>query len=180
MYVTLSIVLALLTVALIALIIVRERRMRTLESTYRRLGEIIDHGRFDQRIDPTESGDGLVTSANALLEQVASRDVKLRERELNLDMLLTSLQEAVAIQRESIVFANARFAALTGHDDPKSLVGQRLGQVVSAEYAELVDLQIAQVLAGDVASTHLEVELQPAPDRTKASSPRTRPVASTT
>jgi len=160
MYVTLSIVLGVIAIALAVLVFLRHRSHTELESQARRLADIVREGRFDERLDGEGEAGRFAESANAALEQVTTRDRRLLERELGVDALLGALREALAIHRDTIVFANTRFAALSGSDEPRSLTGRRLGQLVAPEYAELVDQLLRNVLTARVGPTRIEIEMQ--------------------
>ena len=166
MYVTLSIVLGVVAIALAVIVYLRHRAYVALEAQTRRLEEIVSAGRFEERLEGDGETARFTTGANAALEQIELRDRRLRERELGFDVLLGTLNEAVAIHRDKILFANARFAALTGAAGPRELVGHRLAQLVAPEYAELVEQQVRSVLSGSVPMTRVEIELRV--DRGKA------------
>jgi diguanylate cyclase (GGDEF)-like protein/PAS domain S-box-containing protein len=159
MYVTLSIVLGVIAIALAVIVYMRHRAHAALESQARRLEEIVREGRFDERLEGEGEAVRFTVGANAALEQVALRDRRLRERELGFDTLLGTLNEAIAIHREKILLANTRFAALTGSGTPRDLVGHRLAQLVAPEYAELVEQHLRNVLSGRVPMTRIEIEL---------------------
>jgi diguanylate cyclase (GGDEF)-like protein/PAS domain S-box-containing protein len=64
----------------------------------------------------------------------------------------------VVLHRESILFANARFAALTGLN-ARELIGRKLNELVPGDYAELVRENIRRRLAGETAAERYEIEL---------------------
>ena len=63
------------------------------------------------------------------------------------------------MHRESIVFANQRFAGLTGSSDADALVGQSMAALVHPDYMELVREHLRRSLAGEPGLERLEVEL---------------------
>ena len=65
---------------------------------------------------------------------------------------------AVVLHRDTILFANARFAALTGLA-PRELIGRKLHELVPGDYAELVRENIRRRLAGEAAAERYEIEL---------------------
>jgi diguanylate cyclase (GGDEF)-like protein/PAS domain S-box-containing protein len=165
MYVTLAIIFGLVAVALALVLFVRERKSRELEGHVRRLDDIVRDGRFDERLQEDGAHAAFASSANRTIERLADRDRSLRRRDIDLDGLLAGLNEPVVIHRDTIQFANERFAALVGQPDARALVGRRIGQVIGGDYAELIDHQLRRVLAGEVAATRLEVETHPSRDR---------------
>ncbi len=72
--------------------------------------------------------------------------------------LLNVVNEAVVVHRESIVLANPRFADLLAAA-PDEIVGRRLADLVTPEYAELVDENVRRRLAGESAAERYEVEV---------------------
>ena len=75
--------------------------------------------------------------------------------------LLGGLQEALAVHRHEIVFANDRFAALVGATNAAELQGRSLADIVHADYQELIADHLRRCLAGEPTLEHLELEMQP-------------------
>lgn len=153
--------------ALLLAIFWRERRAATLRRASQQLDTIVREGRFTERL---RAGDGsaqtLAASVNKLLEQVAVKDLLISERERSLVGLLSGLHEAVAVHREGIVFANQRFAALTGQGHPQQLISRSMADFVHPDYRELVTDHLHRVLTEAPGLDRLEVELQPQRDHT--------------
>jgi len=162
----LIIFLALVLVALVILLVWRERRATSLESTASELDQILRTGKFAARVPSDGAGAPLAATANRLLEHIAARDLQLQERERTFTGLLGSVQEAVAIHGDSLVFANARFAALLGAPNSDALIGRRMTDLVNAEYAELLRDHMRRVAVSDQAPERLEIELLPVAGQT--------------
>ena len=87
------------------------------------------------------------------------KELLISERERSLVGLLSGLHEAVAVHRERIVFANARFAALIGAVDVGRVVGNAMPEIVHPDYTDLVREHLRRALAGEPGLDRLEVEL---------------------
>jgi len=181
---TLTISLAIAVVLLLGFILWRERRTAALTRAAGQLEGIIRSGKYAERIRVTGPASEFADSANRLLEQMAMKDLLIGERERSLVGLLSGLHEAVAVHREHIVFANERFAALTGgyalegKRNPEGIpretgLGEfeRLGRkkmpdLVHPDYTELVSEHLRRSLAGEPGLERLEIELSPDPQGT--------------
>jgi diguanylate cyclase (GGDEF)-like protein/PAS domain S-box-containing protein len=162
-----SIVLAVAVIALTGVLVWRERRLAPLREAALQLETIVRSGRYSDRVQAGGvSGSALADPANRLLEQVAVRDLLIRERERALSSLLGGLQEAVAVHRHELVFANERFAALMGAASPADLHGRTLADLVQTDYQELVADHLRRSLAGEPALERLELEVQPVRQQT--------------
>jgi diguanylate cyclase (GGDEF)-like protein/PAS domain S-box-containing protein len=157
-----SIVLAVIAIALAATLIWRERKAALLRNAAAQLQSIVRSGRFNERVKTDGADAALAESGNRLLEQLAVRDLLIRERERALAGLLGGLQEAVAVHRHEIVFANERFAAIVGAASAAELQGRPLAELVLPDYRELVAEHLRRALQGEPALDRLEIELQPA------------------
>jgi diguanylate cyclase (GGDEF)-like protein/PAS domain S-box-containing protein len=159
--------LALAVVALALALFWRERRAVTLRRASQQLDSIVREGRYTDRLrSPAGSAQTLAASVNRLLEQVAVKDLLISERERSLVGLLSGLHEAVAVHREGIVFANQRFASLTGPGQPQQLIGRTMADFVHPDYRELVSDHLRRVLEEIPGLDRLEVELQAHRDQT--------------
>ena len=157
----LSIVLALAVVALAIALIWRERKAAPFRAAATQIDAIVRGGRYSERVNAAPAASTLADSTNRLLEQVAVRDMLIRERERALSGLLGGLQEALAVHRHEIVFANDRFAALVGAANAAELQSRTLADIVHADYQELVADHLRRCLAGEPALERLELEVQP-------------------
>lgn len=155
----------LLAIAIVALLW-REQRAAALRKAAEQFTSIVRGGRFAERLRGVAANVPLVGSANQLLEQIALREMLITERERSLTGLLTGLNEAVAVHREGIVFANGRFAALAGRTDAATLVGTSMSDLVHPDYADLLTAQLRRSLAGEHGLERLEVELAVSAEQT--------------
>lgn len=175
---TLTISLAVAVLLLLGFILWRERRSAALTRAAGQLEVIVRAGKFAERIRVNGPASEFAESANRLLEQMAMKDLMIGERERSLVGLLSGLHEAVAVNREHIVFANERFAALTGRPcDPRSaaggiprdagstaaehLTGKKVADLLHPDYTELVTEHLRRALAGEPGLERLEIEMHP-------------------
>lgn len=187
---TLTISLIVAVLLLLGFILWRERRSAALARAAGQLEGIVRSGRFAERIRVDGPASQFAESANRLLEQMAMKDLMIGERERSLVGLLSGLHEAVAVHRDHIVFANARFAALCDTRGPAGtssresgkpldlssvtrgiatetgngadhLTGKQIADLVHPDYKELVTEHLRRALAGEPGLERLEVELQP-------------------
>ncbi len=157
----LTIALGLLLAGAVCLVLLKRRDLRALEALSDQLSGIGEDPRGDQRV-AVESDLPRVTNAAAAVNQLLSRldlrGQKLQEREILFQRLVEAIHEAVLLHRESIVYANGRFAALTGLTS-KELAGRKLHELVPDEYQDLVRENTRRRLAGEPAAERYEIEL---------------------
>ncbi|HTE42004.1 MAG TPA: PAS domain-containing protein, partial [Steroidobacteraceae bacterium] len=156
-----TIALTVVLVALVILLVWRERRAASMEATATELDQILRTGKFAARVLSTGSAAPLANTANRLLEHIAVRDLQLKERERTFTDLLGSVQEPVAIHRDALVFVNSRFATLLGERNVQDLLGRRFTDLVASEYSELLRNHLQRVSASDPSPERLEIELLP-------------------
>src|SRR5215831_3966919 len=164
--VAIAVLLALLVVTLAGLFFWQRRRSAALVSAADELDDILRTGRFAARVPENQGAQDLASAANRLLEHIAVLDLQIKERERAISGILGGLHEAVAIHRETIVFANSRFVALVGARNLQDLVGRPLAEVLPREYRDLVGEHLRRMLVREPAPERLEIELQPLPDQT--------------
>ncbi|HVF16067.1 MAG TPA: EAL domain-containing protein [Steroidobacteraceae bacterium] len=153
--------LVLAVLVLLGLLVWRERRALLLARAAEQFESIVRVGRFTERLRPQGPAARLANSANQLLEQIAVKEMLIRERERSLVGLLGGLHEAVAVHRDGIVFANAQFATLVGYDDSQRLIGAAMSSFVHPDYTDLVNVHLRHTLDGTPGLDRLEIELQP-------------------
>ena len=158
---TLTISLAVAVLLLLGFILWRERRSAALTRAAGQLEAIVRSGKFAERVRVVGPASEFAENANRLLEQMAMKDLMIGERERSLVGLLAGLQEAVAVHRDHIVFANERFAALTGATAADHLTGKRIADLLHPDYTELVIEHLRRSLAGEPGLERLEIELHP-------------------
>jgi diguanylate cyclase (GGDEF)-like protein/PAS domain S-box-containing protein len=100
----------------------------------------------------------LGAAVNQLLESLERRGLRLHDREQLFQRLVETVNEAVLVHRDTILFANARFLAMLDMSAP-DVVGRPLTDFVAPEYVELVDGNLRRSLAGEAAAERYEVEL---------------------
>ena len=147
--------------ALLIALVWRERRNAVLNRAADQLVGIVRQGKFSERVRVGGQAAPLADTANRLLEQMAMKELLINERERSLTGLLEGLHEAVAVHRETIVFANERFAVLSGAADTDLLMGKSMADLVHPDYTELVRDHLRRILSGDPGLKHLEIELRP-------------------
>jgi len=103
----------------------------------------------------------LAESADELVERMKQETSVRSEREFVFQRLNEAMHEAIAVERDGIRVANARFAELCGASAPSQLVGRALTELVHADYAELLAEHLSRHRAGRVAPERLEVEMRP-------------------
>jgi len=158
---TVTIFLGSAVVVLLGLLLWREMRALRLTRAAAQLQSIVSSGQLSERVRAGGAAADLTHSANQLLEQMAVKDMLIRERERSLVGLLGGLHEAVAVHRDGIVFANERFAVLVGKNDPAQLVGTAMSSYVHPDYIDLVTDHLRRALSGAPGLDRLEIELQP-------------------
>jgi diguanylate cyclase (GGDEF)-like protein/PAS domain S-box-containing protein len=100
----------------------------------------------------------LGAAVNMLLESLEQRGSRLHDREQLFQRLVETVNEAVLVHRDTILFANARFLAMLGMT-AADVIGRPLADFVAAEYVELVDSNLRRSLAGEAAAERYEMEL---------------------
>lgn len=163
---TLTVLLALLAAAMAGLLVWCKRNGLALRRVADEFAGIVRGGRFGERLEPVGTAEPLATAANELLAQLAANDQQLERREQVVVDLLSGLHEAVAVHRDTLVFANDRFAALVGAKSATELLGKSLSSVVHPDYESLVREHLRRVLRAERAPGRLEVELHPSVDQT--------------
>ncbi len=102
---------------------------------------------------------GLLGAAvNQLLESLEQRGSRLHDREQLFQRLVETVNEAVLVHRDTILFANARFLAMLGMT-AADVIGRPLVDFVAPEYVDLVGSNLRRSLAGETAAERYEVEL---------------------
>ncbi len=160
MTIALAIVTFLLFAAL-GVFVWRARRTGALARAAGQLESIIRSGRYTERVRAPGFAAPFAEKANLLLEHIAMKDLMISERERSLVGLLGGLHEAVAVHRETIVFANEHFASLVGQPTAQSLFGRAMSDLVHPDYTELVRDHLHRSLLGEPSLERLELELHP-------------------
>ncbi len=156
-----SVITILVLLGVLVVFALRNRRLGALARAAEHFEHIVRAGRYAERVRSGGAATSFADSANRVLEQIAMKDLMIGERERSLVGLLGGLNEAIAVYRETIVFANAQFAALIGAGPPERLIGKPLTDLVHPDYTELVRDHLQRWLAGSPALDRLELELRP-------------------
>jgi diguanylate cyclase (GGDEF)-like protein/PAS domain S-box-containing protein len=159
---------AIVTVLLLAALGVlglRARRSDALARAAAHFESIVQSGKYTDRVRGAVPVAPFVEKANLLLEHIAMKDLMIGERERSLVGLLGGLNEALAVHRETLVFANDQFAALIGQPSAQLLIGKSMAELVHPDYTELVRGHLYRSLLGAPSLERLELELHPQTER---------------
>jgi len=103
----------------------------------------------------------MAESADELARRMKQEATVRTEREFVFQRLNEAMQEAIAVEREGIRIANAKFAELCGAAAPSKLVGRPLAELVDPDYAELLGEHLGRHRGGRPAPERLEVQMRP-------------------
>ena len=103
----------------------------------------------------------MAESADELAERMKQEATVRTEREFVFQRLNEAMQEAIAVERDGIRIANAKFAELCGVAAPSKLVGRQLTELVDPDYAELLGEHLGRHRGGRPAPERLEVQMRP-------------------
>ena len=165
----LGILIILLCVAIFTLtgvLIWREKRAAALARAAQAFQNIAHSAVSLERISEQGSAAPLATAANSVLDRLATSERDLKEHEKIVELLLRSVHEAVALHRDTLIYASNRFGALVGTASAEELVGKPLSEIVHPDYAELVREHFRRLLLGEPSAQRLEIELHPIADET--------------
>ena len=131
-----------LLAALLALLLAgRVREIRKVRDLGERLEAVAQAGEFAVPL-ASEAGDGaageVAQSAERLVARLRSESAAQAERGALYRRLAEAMHEGVAVERDGIRLANARFAELCGAASPADLVGRTLTDLVHPDFSELV------------------------------------------
>jgi diguanylate cyclase (GGDEF)-like protein/PAS domain S-box-containing protein len=160
---------SLLAIVLGALLLGHRREIRRVHEVGERLAAVANSGDLAERLEP-HAGEGsaatVARSVDQLLERLQHENQSLAERETILRRLLESMHEAIAVDRDGVLIANARFAAVLGATSPGDLAGRQLAGFVHPDYADLVAEHLRRHRAGMPAPERFEAELRTGDGRT--------------
>jgi diguanylate cyclase (GGDEF)-like protein/PAS domain S-box-containing protein len=149
-----------LAVLLAVLLFRRHREARQVRDIGERLAAVAATGDVAERLAPHAvrgSAGDLADNADRLLARLQHETETRSERELIYRRLTEAMHEGVAVDRDGIRLANARFAELCGAISPTQLTGRQLIELVHPDYADLL---------GEIVRRHRE--RQPSPERFEA------------
>ena len=156
----LSAALIVAVVALLAVVVWRERRAATLSRAADQLDGIVRDGRYAERVrGGGKPAQVLALSANKLLEQIAMKDLLISERERSLVGLLGGLARSGcrASRRHRVRQPAFRRAYWSGQS--QHLIGKSMADLVHPDYRELVRRSPAPFARWRAGLDRLEVEL---------------------
>ncbi len=157
----LAVIFGLLALGALVLYLRARRELLVMDGLKAQLNDIAERGDFTARVvvdEPQSQVEPVAGAVNRLLAKLDSGGNKLHEREILFHRLVEAIHEAVVLHRETILYANSRFAALTGLQ-PRELVGRSLHELVPDDYAELVRDTVRRRIAGESAPERFEIEL---------------------
>ncbi len=155
---------ALLAVLLAALLYRRHREARHVREFGERLAALATTGDLAERLAPHAAGGSagtLAENADRLLDRLQQETVARVEREQVYRRLTEAMHEGVAVDRDGIQLANARFAELCGAASPAQLTGKQLADLVHPDYAELLEAIVRRHREGLASPEHFEAEIRP-------------------
>ncbi len=158
----------LLTVVLAVLLARRAGELRAVQALGERMATLADGGDVD-----TPVVDGRIEGPAAAVAEGAERLVARLRSDLErstqgqalLRRLAETMHEGLAVERDGIRLANARFAELCGTASPAELVGRPLTELVHPDFTELVAATLRRHRAGQAAPARIEIELPDAEGR---------------
>ncbi len=154
--------LGLAVVLLGALLLRRVREARHVREIGERMAAVATTGDLGERLAPhaAEGSAGeLAESADRLISRLRAESTVRAEREFVYRRLTEAMHEAVAVDRDGIQLANARFAELCGVAGPAQLIGRQLTDLVHADFADLLREHLQRHRDGRPAPDRLEAEL---------------------
>jgi len=145
-----------LTAALLAVLLYRRHReARQVRDIGERMAAVAATGELGERLAPHAVGDSagdFAENADRLLARLQQETVTRTERELVYRRLTEAMHEGVAVDRDGIRLANARFAELCGAASPTQLSGRQLTELVHPDFADLL---------GEIVRRHRERQSSP-------------------
>jgi len=155
--------LGMLAVLLAVLLVRRSREVREVRELGARFAAVAQTGDLAERLAP-HVGDGSVgdiaENADRLLARLQKETSTRAEREFVYRRLAEAMHEAVAVERDGIQLANAKFAELCGVASPAQLVGRSMSELVHPDYVELMAEHLRHHREGLPAPQRLEAELR--------------------
>jgi len=155
--------LGLTAVVLVVLLARRSRELRAVRELGERFVAVAQTGDLAERLAP-HAGAGtageIADSADQLIARLQRETSTRADRESVYRRLAEAMNEAVAVERNGIQAANARFAELCGVASPSQLVGRPLADLVHPDFAELMTEHLRRHREGLPAPQRLEAELR--------------------
>jgi diguanylate cyclase (GGDEF)-like protein/PAS domain S-box-containing protein len=146
---------------LLVLYFLQRRQLNALEQVSQQVQRVAIGGSLKNRIDvQTDQPElaVLVTAVNHLLARVGIATERARASSAPISSLGDRVHEAVVIHGQAIRYANPQFANLIG-SRVDEVIGNRLQDIVPAEFAELVAENMRRRLAGEPTAERYEIDL---------------------
>jgi diguanylate cyclase (GGDEF)-like protein/PAS domain S-box-containing protein len=147
----------------VSVLLLRNRRLRKAMGEFAEQLRRLTHGsgRAGRIKVPVKSAalEQLGAAVNSLLENIERRGGAADARDQLFQQLVETVQHAVLVHRQHIVFANSRFLALLGLPADE-VAGRPLNDFVTPDYVDLVAVNLRRRLNGEPAAERYEVELQ--------------------
>jgi diguanylate cyclase (GGDEF)-like protein/PAS domain S-box-containing protein len=156
--------LGLVAVVLVGLLVRRSRELSAVRELGERFVAVAQTGDLAERLAPhagTGTASEIAESADRLLSRLQRETSTRAERESVYRRLAEAMHEAVAVERDGIQAANARFAELCGLSSPSQLVGRSLTDLVHPDFADLMGEHLRRHREGLPAPLRFEAELRP-------------------
>jgi diguanylate cyclase (GGDEF)-like protein/PAS domain S-box-containing protein len=149
--------------ALLALLLVRRmQEIRRVREVGERLDAAIQSGDLAPELR-AEAGDGpaatFARGADELLARLRNEREAQSGREAVLRRLASAVHEGLAVERDGIRIASARFSEMCGADSSSALTGRRIGELVHPDFRGLVEQYLERHRKGQPAPERLEIEL---------------------
>ncbi len=155
--------LGLLTAFMAVMLYRRHREAEHLREIGERLAAVAATGDMTERLAPHAAGGSagdFAQNADRLLDRLQHETSTRAAREHVYRRLTEAMHEGVAVDRDGIQLANARFAELCGAISPAQLVGRQLTELVHPDFAELLGEIVSRHRAGQPAPERFEAELR--------------------
>jgi len=149
--------------ALLALLFARRvQEIRRVREVGDRLEAAVQSGDLAPELQ-SEAGEGpaaaLARGADELLARLRDERAGNSAREAVLQRVASAMHEGLAVERDGIRLANARFADLCGAVSTTALIARPLGELVHPDYRSLVEQHLDRHRSGQPAPARLEIEL---------------------
>ncbi len=149
--------------AVLALLLVRRvQEIRRVREVGERLDAALQSGDLAPELG-AEAGDGpaatFARGADELLNRLRTEREGQAGRESLLRRLASSMHEGLAVERDGIRIASARFAEMCGADSAAALIGRPIGELVHPDFRGLIEQHLERHRKGQSAPERLEIEL---------------------
>ncbi|MFO1406330.1 MAG: EAL domain-containing protein [Steroidobacteraceae bacterium] len=147
----------------VVLLVRRAREAAGLRDLGERLEAVASTGDVAERLAPHAAegaAAGIAGSADLLLERLERERTIRFEREQVYRRLAEAMDEGVAVERDGVQLANARFAELCGAPGPAQMIGRPLADFVHPDYVDLLNALLRRHRDGLPAPACIEAEVR--------------------